>query len=317
MRLRLCSGALLMNSASKRLQSIASYPKAAGDTDQAFVVTIFNPPKLPMQGILLETAQMVCFGLRELGIDAIITTDLERTPRRRILLGTGCLPNARILGFNGSLALREDTILYQLEQLTGPEHFLTSSVFPWFTVFPAWEYSKFNLASHRMLGLDRVRYAPFGYVPQWTRIAEQQQDIDVLFYGILSERRQRILDELHRIGVKVVCLVDVYGQERDAYIARSRIVLNIHHYQARIFEYSRVLYLLANRKCVVSETGNDADENDYASGIAFAEYDNLVSTCLRLLKSPGERDRLKEAGYELIRSRPMSAILKEILDTEL
>lgn len=284
-----------------------------GDTGTAYAVTVFSPPKLPMQAILQEVAEAVVFGLGALGLDAVLTTDLVPTPRRRILLGAGCLPNARKLGHDGTLALREDTILYQLEQVTGPEHFLTSSVLPWFLAFPAWDYSLRNLESLRLIGLETARHVPLGYVPQWTRIPERTQDVDVLFYGILSERRKRVLDELHRRGAKVVCLVNCFGAERDAWIARSRIVLNVHHYEARIFEYPRVLYLLANRKCVVSESGNDPAERDYAEGVAFAEYGDLAGTCLRLLESPTDRERIAEAGFRLISARPMADGLRAAL----
>ncbi|MBI1733149.1 MAG: glycosyltransferase family 1 protein [Gammaproteobacteria bacterium] len=282
---------------------------------EAFEVTIFDPPKLPMKGILMEVAEAVCYGLRDLGMDARITTSLEATGRRRILLGTGALPNAQELGCAAALPLqRGDTILYQLEQVEGPAHFLTSSVFPWFMTFAAWDYSRYNMQWFDLLGMDRITHVALGYVPQWTRIPGSKKDIDVLFYGRLTERRRLILDKLHRRGVKVAALVGVFGAERDSYIARSRIVLNVHHYQARIFEYPRVLYLLANGACVVSESGSDPDEAEFSAGVAFAPYDGLVSSCLNLLDSPRDRDRISEQGFRLVRSKPMSTSLKSVPD---
>ncbi len=297
--------------------SILQESRPGNDIYNTFAVTVFNPPKMPMLDILREVAESICFGLRAIGLDAIITTDMQATPRRRIFLGAGCLPNAKKLGVLAPLpALRDDTILYQLEQIINPEHFLMSKLLPWFMKFPSWEYSHYNLDSLNLLGLKNIRYVPLGYVPEWTRIPERSQDIDVLLYGSLSKRRKHILDELHAKGVKVVYLVNCYGEERDAYIARARIVINIHYYDAKIFEYPRVLYLLANKKFVVSETGNDTDELEFSSGVEFAEYDNLVDTCLRFLDSPTSRDKISEEGYRLISQKPMSAILQSVVSND-
>jgi hypothetical protein len=60
-------------------------------------------------------------------------------------------------------------------------------------------------------------------------------------------------------GLRVESAFGCYGEERDALIARARIVLNVHYYESKVFEVVRVSYLLANRKCVLSESGSDID----------------------------------------------------------
>ena len=45
------------------------------------------------------------------------------------------------------------------------------------------------------------------------------------------------------------------------WIARSKIVLNLHQYDAQVFEIVRVSYLLANRRAVVSERGANPTED--------------------------------------------------------
>ena len=83
------------------------------------------------------------------------------------------------------------------------------------------------------------------------------EDIDVLFVGSVNERRLIVLKQLAAQGINVDARFNLYGAERDAFVARARIILNVHFYDARLFEIVRVSYLLANRKCVVSETGSD------------------------------------------------------------
>jgi hypothetical protein len=50
-------------------------------------------------------------------------------------------------------------------------------------------------------------------------------------------------------------LAGVYREERDRLIARAKVVLNMHYYDARVFEIVRVSYLLSNEKAVVAECG--------------------------------------------------------------
>jgi len=91
------------------------------------------------------------------------------------------------------------------------------------------------------LGLPRPTYVPIGYVPELTRIAPAAEDIDVLFYGASYERRYAVLRDLHDRGLRVKWLSGVYGASRDAWIARSKIVLNIHYWDAKIFEKVRLI----------------------------------------------------------------------------
>jgi hypothetical protein len=140
-----------------------------------------------------------------------------------------------------------------------------------------------------------------------------EKDIDVLFYGSLNERRGAILDELRRLGVKVVSLFDVYGAERDEAIGRAKIVLNVHFYEAAIFESVRVSFLLANGACVLSEGDErDPDLEPFLGGLAVEPYQGLVRRCLSLLGNETERDRLARAGVEAIKSRRQSSLLKAL-----
>jgi hypothetical protein len=164
------------------------------------------------------------------------------------------------------------------------------------------------------LGLRRPTYVPSGYVPELTRIAPVAEDIDVLFYGALNGRRYAILRDLHERGLRVKWLSGAYGASRDAWIARSKIVLNLHYWEAKIFAIVRVSYLLANRRAVVSEHSADPTlERDLASGIAFADYDELVDRCVELVGDERARRELAERGNQAFSARDQVAILQRAL----
>ncbi len=164
------------------------------------------------------------------------------------------------------------------------------------------------------MGVPRPTVVPIGWVPQLTRIQAAEEDIDVLFYGSLNERRRAVLEELRRRGARVHVAFGVYGAQRDSLVARSRIVLNVHYYQAKVFEIVRVSYLLANRRAVVSERGRDPrEEAEFEHGVAFAPYDGLVDRCLALLADDEERRRLAKAGFRVMSARRETEYLKGVV----
>ena len=95
--------------------------------------------------------------------------------------------------------------------------------------FPVWDYSQANVDVLRAAGHQRVSHVPLGYVPELARVrAVPKQDIDVLFYGSRNERRNHVLAQLQARGLKVQALFGVYGEQRDQYIGRAKVVLNTH-----------------------------------------------------------------------------------------
>lgn len=273
-----------------------------------FAVTIVAPPGYPHSLAFLEVAETVHHGLRALGHDCVLTTEGALPGRTHIVLGANLLATDPI-------PLAPDAILYNLEQIAPGSPWLKPEMLELFRRHAVWDYSRRNADALVALGLPRPKVVPIGYVPQLTRIAPAAtEDIDVLFYGTLNDRRARILDALRVRGANVVHAFGRYAAERDALVARAKLCLNVHHYDAKVFEIVRVSYLLANGRAVVSERGSDADEERaFEPGVAFAPYDGLVDRCLALLADGDERRRLGAAGFDVMRARDASAFLASAL----
>ncbi|PJE06990.1 MAG: hypothetical protein CK428_22695, partial [Mycobacterium sp.] len=275
-----------------------------------FAVAVVSPPDHydVSAGAFNEVAEALHHGLRALGHDSVLTDRLDLDERRTIVLGSNLLVQY-------GLGPPKDLIVYNLEQLGDDLPWMTMPAFvDLFRRHPTWDYSQANIDYLAAMGLPRPAYVPIGYVPELTRIAPASEDIDVLFYGALNGRRYAVLRELHERGLRVKWLSGTYGASRDAWIARSKIVLNIHYWKAKIFEVTRVSYLLANRRAVVSERGNDPTlERDLASGIAFADYEGLVDRCVELLGDECARRELAERGYQAFSARDQAAVLDRAL----
>lgn len=272
---------------------------------ESFAVALVSPPEYIHAQALSEIAETVHYGLLALGCDSVLTTRLDEPGRRSILIGSHLLNHVNAQPEPGS-------ILYNFEQVDS--RWMNSAYLELLRRYAVWDYSQRNIALLKQNGVQSIKYVPLGWMPQLTRIAPAVPDIDILFYGSINERRLQILRDLKARNVRVEHVFGIYGRERDALIARSRIVLNLHFYESKIFEIARVSYLLANGVCVVSENGLDPAENEFSDALAFAPYGELVDTCLRLLSDNVARARLAARGKELMQSRREDSFLRQVLE---
>jgi hypothetical protein len=273
-----------------------------------FTVVIARPPGYPHSGAFTELAELVAHGFADLGHGASVAVNRARPGTRTILIGCHLL--------NPTLAgdLRADTIILNTEQVHD-ELKVNARLGEWVRHFEIWDYSARNIEALAGLTTQPVKHLKLGYHPALARIeSAPEPDIDVLFYGTRNERRLRVLRRLAGEGVKVHSVYGVYGPERDALIARSRIVLNMHYYATQIFEIVRVFYLMTNRKAVVSEINADtAVDPIYRDGIEGAAYEELTGACLRHLADPAERRALEDKAFAAIRRLPQAELLAPLL----
>ena len=123
------------------------------------------------------------------------------------------------------------------------------------------------------------------------------------------------MNELKSAGLNVRHLFGCYGEERDNYIARSKIILNIHYYPTNIFEMARAFYLLINKKAVVSELSPNSEVPGYIeSSICFSKYDDLVRKCKEIVENTEIRKKYESYGYENFKNHLETEFLKKTLE---
>lgn len=262
-----------------------------------------RPPGFVHAEALTEFAEGIYYGLRRLGVRAFYreTPDCQTRP---IVFGAHLLDQRQLE------ALPFDAVIYNSEQVDHSSPWLAGPYFQALVRRTVWDYSAENVRRLVALGARSVRHVPLGYVPELVRIAPAAEEIDVLFYGSLNARRQKILDALKARGLKVTVLFGSYGEERDRAIASSKVVLSVHFYPAKIFEVVRAAYLLTNMKAVVAEcddtTSLDADLREAVCGVP---YDGLVDACVRLVEDPVARAALAQRGHQIFARRREEDIL--------
>ena len=273
-----------------------------------YCIWIVTPPDYPHSAAFHEVAIGLQGGFRELGLQAPIITDRKRIRGKAIVLGANLLPDMPGGKPPGK------SILYNLEQITPGSAWLTQDYLKLLKRHQVWDYSQYNIEQLCRLGIQNITHCPIGFsdVLQCFEPAPEK-DIDILFYGSMNERRRHILLALADAGLRVETLFGVYGEQRDAVIARSRVVLNIHYYPAKIFEIVRISWLLANGVCVVSEDSPvDSALASVQDGIIQAPYAGLVDTCREVIAS-GAWERTGQRGFETFSANRQSGYLAPVI----
>jgi hypothetical protein len=175
-----------------------------------------------------------------------------------------------------------------------------------------WDYSRQNIKFLGKLGLS-AQYLPPGFHEKLETIQPAEKDIDILFYGLLNERRRKILHSLQKQNrFKTVILNGAFGEERDRYIARAKIVLNAHFYKTQIFEAIRVSYLLNNKVFVISEQSVDYPYPKV--DLVRAPYAEIVDTCRQYLADYASAQKIAELNYQQFKENyPMTKLLAKVI----
>jgi len=267
-----------------------------------FRITLVRPPAYVHTESFREIAETLQFGLQALGHAAQISENLFESGCRNVILGAHLLTSQQMQN------VPSGSIIYNLEQIGGAQ--LNPAYYALAKQHQIWDYDVANIEKWNTLGCSyKPIHVPIGYAPELTRInSTVNQDIDVLFYGSLNERRTRILSALRNAGLNVHNVFGIYGKQRDELIARAKLVLNVHFYESKVFEIVRVSYLLANAKAVVSECSPGLE-----TAIACAPYEDLMETCRSLVQDEKRRKEQEARGFQWFSQRKEKGILKSAL----
>jgi len=89
------------------------------------------------------------------------------------------------------------------------------------------------------------------------------RDVDILFYGTYTEEREKLYQELlSHFGnkIKILFRYELWGDEKEDLINRSKIILNLHRYETKLFQIVRVFPLLHTNRIIISEKCSDQDD---------------------------------------------------------
>lgn len=159
-----------------------------------------------------------------------------------------------------------------------------------------WDYSMQNIMNIRNLfqqkglNLPKTRYVPISFLPvfcsPFAALQPVEKDIDVLFYGSINPRREKLMNDLAAAGHRIhLAGYNLWGNQREALIKRAKIVLNIHFYADPILETTRLAPLVSQGAFVISEPSSDKLlDKFWSSMVTFCPYDKIVEKVSSFLK---------------------------------
>lgn len=170
-----------------------------------------------------------------------------------------------IFTINNIKILPKNFIVYNFEQLITKREWDDSFFIKCSKAKIIFDYSLENIKVFKDKGLD-AQHFPYG----WTPFCEyegliKKKDIDVIFLGSKSVRRNDILNKL---GKDVYYKDNIFGEKYDDIINRAKFSLNVHYYEGEsILEVTRIIPLICRGVIVISERSNDKYYDDKMEGI--------------------------------------------------
>ena len=269
-------------------------------------ICIIKPKNYPHSDAFWELAELLTYSLRDLENDVVMCISEIFADRQNILFGAHLLTD---------FDLPPSTIIFNTEQLSKGSEKWVQRIIDLGKKYIIVDYDDNNIKFLQQNGCKKVHKFQIGFHEKLNRIPlRKHKDIDVLFYGSAKERRRNLLNELSNSGLKVKHLFGVYGAQRDEYISRAKIVLNCHHFEAKIFEIVRVHYLVNNKIPVVSELHPDTKiEPFWNSIITGVKFENIAAECKKLSNDESLRRQSSEFAFNKFQEKPQSVFTKELI----
>lgn len=197
-------------------------------------------------------------------------------------------------------------IVYNWEQLCGGNAWLNVSNLCESAKLAdeVWDYNTLNATYFKLYhDVNVSNIYPFEYYPEIEVLSNKEEpEIDVLFYGLLNERRAKILSNIQIEMYNKFNMVIALGttvEESYRYVENSKIVLNIHAFEPwHRQEQERIGFLLGNKKCVVSEL---SQENYFGDSIVEIPAENMCSAIIAMLSGDVWKHKA-ENGYNTFKA---------------
>ncbi|MCG8604179.1 hypothetical protein MJD09_04155 [bacterium] len=253
-------------------------------------------------GCFMEVAHVLKFGLEDLGHEVDFGNGFQKD-RLNFVLGYH--------NFNGDpLPKGYRYIIYQLEELTEQNEWCRSIINTLKSdSCVVWDFSQENIDLLARKGIKAV-LKPIGFHPKMHILRNRKhKDVDILFYGSKNERRLKILRELNK-KFRLKVLFGVYGEERNQWISRSKIILSIYFYKSKLFDDVRISFLVNNKAFSIIE---DSPHRKYADFLTYVRYDRLVEQCAFHLDHDRLRNEAAEKAFTEFSRYPEIEFLKQAL----
>ena len=270
-----------------------------------------------------EVGELVAAGFAELGCDAKLLFDRLPEQENNNALQIVLTPHEYY-----NLFLLEQVPRKTARELSANLVFLCTEqpATGWFEQNLRWGCYARAVADINPLGVDsyrshgiRAHHLPLGYHELLSHVGEKpRRDTDIVFLGSLTPRREhffaRHADFFSQrnchlrfvpLGFAKTELSRSYlpAAKRNALLANSKILLNVHYSDQQYFEWHRMLLGLANGCCIVTENCAGYAPLVPNKHFVMVESGALIEACQYYLERPDECARIAADGAEFVRTK--------------
>ena len=169
---------------------------------------------------------------------------------------------------------------------------------------------------------------PFGYDARWFPVSpvERERDLDLVFVGVWSPRRERFLRELVDLDLSVIGQgwqgrLDgkgadaVFGSSAGALLARAKVSINVLHPQCAGAHNMRTREITASGAAQLTEPGTDGTPlRDGAGAVWFSTPGELRERAGDLVADDALRTSVAIDGQDLTRGQDYRHFVHELLE---
>ena len=213
-------------------------------------------------------------------------------------------------------------IAFNFEQLASSSVIVNEGYLKWLKDRVVFDYhsknveflNEFNGGAQNTFEIPLSTSAELNYFPDTPNTGE----VDVLFFGLMSERRAHIIEQFRGAGLSVELVEGAYGRELTPAIKRAKLVLHVHYYETALFPFMRFMQAIPCGIPILCENSiMSANSNWEASGIFFTSYENLVESAIAIIaKDQSERNvsagRLLEFSNAIAAGNTIKKILADL-----
>jgi hypothetical protein len=173
-----------------------------------------------------------------------------------------------------------------------------------------WDVILDNLAEHRRYG-NNAHFMRWG----WHEKLEHRprKDLDFYLFGLMSPRRQAIVNDLAGQGFNGMADHTCPYFLRNDRIARAKVNLNV--VQDDVYTHVnsfRICYLANNRCAILSEA--ESDPAGYLDVAHVVHRKEEIGAAMKELLADDRWKALGESAYDKFRALPMKRCMEELLD---
>lgn len=140
-----------------------------------------------------------------------------------------------------------------------------------------------------------------------------EPDLDFYFFGFVTERRKRMIDQMERAGLKGLADHSCPYFLRNDRICRSKIQINIRQDIRYVHVNAfRIGYLANNRTAILSE--QEQDPTNYLQYAEVVDKSRFAEAAVELAHG-GRWKHRRDESYELYRQIRFKDVLGEVLDS--